>query len=36
MRTLETVFAEHPFFAGLPKRHLEVITGCASNVRRIR
>ncbi len=31
MRTLETVLAEHPFFQGLEKRHLEVITGCASN-----
>ncbi|GIV19669.1 MAG: hypothetical protein KatS3mg023_1420 [Armatimonadota bacterium] len=31
MRTLETILAEHPFFAGLEKRHLEVLTGCASN-----
>jgi len=32
VRTLETILAEHPFFAGLDKRHLEVLTGCASNV----
>jgi len=32
MRTLEPILAEHPFFAGLDKRHLEVLTGCASNV----
>jgi CRP-like cAMP-binding protein len=31
MRTLETILAEHPFFAGMEKRHLEVLTGCASN-----
>ncbi len=32
MRSLETILAEHPFFENLDKRHLEVITGCASNV----
>lgn len=32
MRTLETILAEHPFFRGLPERHLKVIVGCASNV----
>lgn len=33
MESLERILAEHPFFEGLEKRHLEVITGCASNVR---
>lgn len=32
MRTLETILAEHPFFEGLPDKHLKVIVGCASNV----
>jgi len=32
MRTLETILAQHPFFAGLSERHLHVLTGCASNV----
>jgi CRP/FNR family cyclic AMP-dependent transcriptional regulator len=32
MRTLEPILAEHPFFCRLDKRHLEVLTGCASNV----
>ena len=32
MRTLETILADHPFFAGLSKRHLEILSGCASNV----
>lgn len=32
MRTLETVLAEHPFFAGLEQRYLQIIVGCATNV----
>lgn len=32
MRTLETILAEHPFFAGLDARSLQIIAGCASNV----
>ena len=33
MRTLASVLAEHPFFAGLEPRYLELLAGCASNVR---
>jgi len=33
METLERILAEHPFFHRLGKRYLELITGCASNVR---
>lgn len=33
METLETILAGHPFFEGLEKRHLELMVGCASNVR---
>jgi len=33
MRTLESVLAEHPFFKGLDPRYLELLAGCASNVR---
>ena len=33
MQTLESVLAEHPFFAGLEPKYLQFITGCASNVR---
>lgn len=33
METLEPVLAEHPFLQGLTKDHLDLITGCASNVR---
>ncbi|HEV2350122.1 MAG TPA: cyclic nucleotide-binding domain-containing protein [Terriglobia bacterium] len=33
METLERIVAAHPFFAGLEKPHLKLITGCASNVR---
>lgn len=33
METLEPILAKHPFFTGLDKRYLELITGCASNVR---
>lgn len=32
MRTLETILAEHPFFAGLDARYVQIIAGCASNV----
>ncbi len=31
--TLEPILAKHPFFAGLAKPYLELVTGCASNVR---
>lgn len=31
MKTLEPLIAEHPFFKGLDKPYLELITGCASN-----
>jgi CRP-like cAMP-binding protein len=33
METLQGILADHPFFAGMPDRHLELITGCASNIR---
>jgi len=33
METLERILTEHPFFHGLEKPYLELITGCASNVR---
>jgi CRP-like cAMP-binding protein len=33
METLEKIITEHPFFKGLEPRHLEFLTGCASNVR---
>jgi hypothetical protein len=33
METLEPLLAEHPFLKGLDRRHLQVLTGCASNVR---
>ncbi|MBL8132191.1 MAG: cyclic nucleotide-binding domain-containing protein [Anaerolineae bacterium] len=32
MHTLEPILAKHPFFEGLDKRYLELLTGCASNV----
>jgi CRP-like cAMP-binding protein len=32
-RTLEPIIAEHPFFRGLEKRYLELVAGCAANVR---
>jgi CRP-like cAMP-binding protein len=32
-RTLETILAEHPFFDDMKKEHLELLAGCASNVR---
>ncbi len=33
MQTLETILAEHPFFEKLRPEYLQLITGCASNVR---
>ena len=33
MQTLEAIIKEHPFFKGLKPEYLELITGCASNVR---
>ena len=33
MQTLEAILAEHPFFEGFEPRYMQLITGCASNVR---
>jgi CRP/FNR family transcriptional regulator, cyclic AMP receptor protein len=33
METLRPILAEHPFFRDLEERHLELVVGCASNVR---
>jgi CRP-like cAMP-binding protein len=33
MVTLEQILKEHPFFNDFPAQHLELIVGCASNVR---
>ena len=33
MESLENILANSPFLHGLPSHHLELITGCASNVR---
>lgn len=33
MRTLEPLLAKHPFFDGLEPRYLDLLTGCASNMR---
>ncbi len=33
MQTLEPILAAHPFFQDLDPRHLQLIVGCASNVR---
>lgn len=33
MGTFETILAEHPFLKGLPSPYIELIAGCASNVR---
>ncbi len=33
MQTLEPYLADHPFLKGLDKRHIELLVGCASNVR---
>jgi CRP/FNR family cyclic AMP-dependent transcriptional regulator len=33
LETLEPLLSEHPFLTGLDPKHLQLITGCASNVR---
>lgn len=33
METLQPILEKHPFFKDLDKKYLELITGCASNVR---
>jgi CRP-like cAMP-binding protein len=33
METLRGILAEHPFLSGLEDRHLDLLVGCASNVR---
>jgi CRP/FNR family cyclic AMP-dependent transcriptional regulator len=33
MHTLQPILAEHPFLKGLKSEHLELLVGCASNVR---
>lgn len=33
MENLQRVIIEHPFLKGLDQKHIELITGCASNVR---
>jgi len=33
MESLESILAQHPFFEGLDTRYLELVVGCASNVR---
>lgn len=33
METLQRILADHPFARGLSDRHLELLLGCASNVR---
>lgn len=33
METLEPILTQHPFLHGMAKEHLELIVGCASNVR---
>jgi CRP-like cAMP-binding protein len=33
METLERILSEHPFFDDFPEHHLELVVGCASNVR---
>lgn len=33
MKTLKPILAKHPFFEGLEPHYLELVTGCASNVR---
>jgi CRP/FNR family cyclic AMP-dependent transcriptional regulator len=33
METLQRILADHPFTHGLNDRHLELLAGCASNVR---
>jgi CRP-like cAMP-binding protein len=33
METLERIVVEHPFFAGLEEQYIQLLAGCASNVR---
>jgi len=33
METLQNILTAHPFFAEFPPRYLELVAGCASNVR---
>lgn len=33
IHNLEPILREHPFFQGLPSKHIELLVGCASNVR---
>lgn len=33
METLERILSAHPFFENLERRHLELLVGCAANVR---
>jgi CRP/FNR family transcriptional regulator, cyclic AMP receptor protein len=33
METLRPILVEHPFFRDLEERHLDLVVGCASNVR---
>ncbi len=33
METLRPILADHPFLQGLENEHLDLITGCASNIR---
>jgi CRP-like cAMP-binding protein len=33
METLEPILERHPFFTGLDERYLELLVGCASNLR---
>jgi CRP-like cAMP-binding protein len=33
MRTISDMLHEHPFFAGLPPEYVDLVAGCASNLR---
>jgi CRP/FNR family cyclic AMP-dependent transcriptional regulator len=33
METLDPILAQHPFLEGMERHHLELLVGCASNVR---
>jgi len=33
MKSLESILAKHPFFENLETKYLDLVTGCASNVR---